>query len=49
MVMNYTLFFQLGVEHFKEHDDRAYEYFELKLKNIFTNPGILRSNESTRE
>lgn len=31
----------MGVEHYKEIEDRAHEYFTIKLKNIFTNPTVL--------
>ncbi|CAD8119040.1 unnamed protein product [Paramecium sonneborni] len=38
-----------GVEYYKECEDRAHEYFEIKLKNIFTNPSILQPSEQAKQ
>ncbi|CAD8094821.1 unnamed protein product [Paramecium primaurelia] len=38
-----------GVEYYKECEDRAHEYFEIKLKNIFTNPSVLQPTEQAKQ
>ncbi|CAD8205580.1 unnamed protein product [Paramecium pentaurelia] len=42
---NLIQLYMQGVEYYKECENKAHEYFEIKLKNIFTNPSILQTSQ----
>ncbi|CAK59371.1 unnamed protein product (macronuclear) [Paramecium tetraurelia] len=46
---NLIQLYMQGVEFYKECEDKAHEYFEIKLKNIFTNPSILQPSEQAKQ
>ncbi|CAK61051.1 unnamed protein product (macronuclear) [Paramecium tetraurelia] len=46
---NLIQLYMQGVEYYKECEDRAHQYFEIKLKNIFTNPSILQPSEQPKQ